>query len=349
MALWLIRAGRHGAHEQRFLDESRVYVTWDRLNVDLSHLSDVHALREALQEREPEAGSKKIINHASQIWPFVTEMKPRDWVVVPSKSKAAIHVAEIAGPYVFNPSGPDPYFHYRKVKWIAKDVPRQQFSQDLLFSFGAFMTICEVRRNDAEARVRAMAANGWLPETRVIQPAPGGGNGAGDGGGGGSAVDLELLAQDAIAKLITMKFKGHGLARLVDAILRAQGYTTHLSPPGADKGVDILAAPDALGFGQPRICVQVKSEQSPIDRPTLDQLIGSMQNFHAEQGLLVSWSGFKASVDKERAAQFFRVRLWDQQVLISELVTHYDKLDADIRAELPLKRIWTIATDEDEE
>lgn len=165
----------------------------------------------------------------------------------------------------------------------------------------------------------------------------------------GGTVDLEQLARDGIAKLIIAKFKGHGLARLVEAILKAQGYTTHLSPPGADKGVDILAAPDALGFGKPRLCVQVKSEQAPIERAVLDQLIGTMQNFHAEQGLLVSWGGFKQSVEKERAAQFFRVRLWDQQTLIEELVTHYDRLDEDLRAELPLKRIWTVAADEEDE
>lgn len=350
MALWLIRAGRHGEHEQRFLDESRVYITWHGLDANLGELKDIKALRTTLRSRYPDFGDKKIINNASQMWPFVTEMKSGDWAVVPAKSKAAIHIAEIAGPYVHNPTGPDPYFHYRKVKWIAKDIPRQQFAQDLLYSFGAFMTICEIRRNDAEARVRAMAVNGWKDQNlnkaasavHNSEPKSTSGQDAG-------AVDLEQLALDAIAKLILAKFKGHGLATLVDAILRAQGYTTHLSPPGADKGVDILAAPEPLGFGQPRLCVQVKSEQNPIDRPTLDQLIGAMQNFHADQGLLVAWGGFKSSVQKELPAQFFRVRLWDQQTLIQELVDNYERLDADIRAELPLKRIWTVAIEDDQE
>ena len=138
------------------------------------------------------------------------------------------------------------------------------------------------------------------------------------------------------------------MARLVDGILKAQGYTTYVSPEGPDKGVDILAAQGALGFGEPRICVQIKSGDSPLDRPTLDQLIGTMQNVQAKQGLLVSWGGFKSSVDKEEANQFFRVRLWDQKDLIEQLLKHYDKLDADIRADLPLKQIWTVATLESE-
>ena len=98
-----------------------------------------------------------------------------------------------------------------------------------------------------------------------------------------------------------------------------------------------------MGFGQPRLCVQVKSGDSPLDRPTLDQLLGAMQNVQADQGLLVSWGGFKATVNKEEATQFFRVRLWDQEDLIEQLLASYDRLDDSLRAELPLKRIWTIA------
>lgn len=159
---------------------------------------------------------------------------------------------------------------------------------------------------------------------------------------------MERLARDEIAKSILRQYQGHGLERLVEAVLIAQGYTTYRSPAGADKGVDILAPPGALGFGEPRIAVQVKSGESPVDRPTLDQLIGVMQNVHAQHGLLVSWGGFKNSIDRERATQFFRVRLWDQDTLIEQILANYEKLDDDIRAELPLKRIWTVAEKEDQ-
>ena len=73
-------------------------------------------------------------------------------------------------------------------------------------------------------------------------------------------------------------------------------------------------------------------------------MIGAMQNVHADQGLFVSWSGFKQTVMREVPNQFFKVRLWNQNDLIDQILVNYDKLDPDIRAELPLKRIWTIAT-----
>jgi len=40
MALWLVRAGRHGQFEARFLEDKRIYVTWHGLRVDLGKLKD---------------------------------------------------------------------------------------------------------------------------------------------------------------------------------------------------------------------------------------------------------------------------------------------------------------------
>ena len=111
--------------------------------------------------------------------------------------------------------------------------------------------------------------------------------------------------------------------------------------------MDILAAIGSLGFGDPKLCVQVKSGDTPRDRPTLDQLIGTMRNFRAEHGLLVSWGGFKSSVIKEEAHQFFQVRLWDSDAVIEELLNVYDKLDDDLKAEIPMKRVWALTVSED--
>jgi restriction system protein len=340
MTLWLMRAGSHGEYEQKFISEKRIYLTWEGLNHNLEKISERSKLRSLLATVYPNAKKGCINNHAGQIWAFSKSMKPGDWVVLPSKLKRAIHIAEIAGEYCFDGKQDDPYYHYRKIKWIETDIPRSNFDQDLLYSFGSAMTICEISRNDAEKRVRAMEKSGWksrhasthkpIDEEFTGEPEDG-------------TLDLEEVARDHIASLIIAKFKGHGMARLVDGILRAQGYTTFVSPEGPDKGVDILAAPEPLGFGEPRICVQVKSGDGPLDRPTLDQLIGAMQNLHAQQGLLVSWGGFKTSIERETANQFFKVRLWDQNELIEQLLEHYDKLDDDIRAELSLKRIWVVA------
>ena len=343
MAIWLIRAGSHGEYENKFLQEKRVYVTWDELSVDLSTLKDRDALVAEMTSVYPHAKPKAIINWASQVWPFGRVIEKGDWVILPLKSQRTIQIGEVTSDYQFEPKGPDPYFHWRSVKWIGEAIPRDHFGKDLLNTFGAFMTICRVKKNNAEARLTAMRKTGWKQEKSVdiIR-----GNDLTDIS---EDWDIEENAQDRIARLIIGKFKGHGLTRLVEAILQAQGYTTWRSPAGADGGADILAGAGPLGFGTPRLCVEVKSEASPIDRPTVDKLLGAVSKFGAEEGLFVSWSGFKSNVQKELAASFFRVRLWSQKELLDALFTVYDKLDEDITAEIPLKRIWTTAIPVEEE
>jgi len=341
MALWMVRAGKAGEYENKFLSEGKIYLTWEDLFQDLLKTSSKKDLTELLDETYPDSKKGTIRNWLGQIWPFVHDIAKGDWIAMPSKKKAVIHFGKVTGDYINDPKGHDPYFHYRTVDWFAQDIPRSAFDQDILYSMGAFLTICRISRNDAEKRIKIMAKNSWQSSHADIL----------DNGTAGAEpriqIDLEELARDQIAIFINRKFKGHGMARLVNAILRAQGYTTFMSPEGPDKGVDILAAPDALGFGSPRICVQVKSTDSSLDRPTLDQLVGSMQNVGAEKGLLVSWGGFKTSVDREIPNQFFRVRLWDRNEIIEQLLKHYDNLDEDIRAEIPLKRMWSLAIEEE--
>ena len=344
MALWLTRAGKYGEHESRFIDDSRIYLTWDDLtDKDMSAIPTYEGIKGLLQEIYPGEPVRKIGNWSGQIWAFVLAMKTGDWVVVPSKAAATIAIGEIVGPYTYDASAEPMYRHFRPVKWLNTAIPRTAFDQDLLYSLGAFLTVCEIKRNDAEKRVRAMAVNTWQ-SVPVSVTAPSQSSGAATAQADTADVDLEQLARDAIAKLIIQKFKGHGMARLVEAVLKAQGFTTHLSPEGPDKGIDILAAGGPFGFDHPKICVQVKSGDAPADRPEFTQLIGAMQSVNADQGLFVSWAGFKSSVLREVPTHFFKVRVWNENALIEQLLDNYEKLDQDIRAELPLKRIWTIAT-----
>jgi len=70
-----------------------------------------------------------------------------------------------------------------------------------------------------------------------------------------SQIDLNELILDRISEYIIRKFKRHDIEWLIDEILKAKGFTTYISPEGT------------------------------VDRPTLDQLIGTMSNFNADYGL----------------------------------------------------------------
>lgn len=194
-----------------------------------------------------------------------------------------------------------------------------------------------------------MRLNNWQPETITAIVTPSTGTQTPDGSNvvDTDTIDLEEAGLDQIARVIEAKFKQHAFTRLIEGILKAQGYTTYRSPEGADGGADILAGSGPFGFGSPRLCVEVKSEANPIDRPSVDKLMGAVTKFGAQEGLFVSWSGFKPNVQKELAASFFRVRLWSQTEILDALFEVYDRLDEELKAELPLKRIWTVAIPED--
>ena len=146
-------------------------------------------------------------------------------------------------------------------------MPRSDFGQDLLYSLGAFMTVCRIKRNNAEDRIKAMLAGspdpmlstGKKPDIVEDELEV-------------ELFDIESYSQDQIRSLIDAKFKGHELTRLVTAILKAKGYQTYTSPPGPDGGVDIIAGGGAMGFDSPRLCVQVKSGNVPTNLKTLLRL-----------------------------------------------------------------------------
>lgn len=351
MELWLTRAGSHGEYEQKFLDEGRVYLTWGGFSGNISNMASRQELIEALERHNPDAKPKTLINASSQIWPFGKVMQIGDWVVLPSKKQPVVYVGRITGDYVHNSTGPDPYFHWRTVEWFGQEIPRSNFGQDLLYSFGAFMTICRIQRNNALARLQAMYKSGWQAEnTKSVlnQSVITSGIQSDDvSNDETSETDLAEMANEQIVRLIEQKFKGHEFTRLVAAILKAQGYTIWQSPEGADGGADILASNGTMGFGEQRICVEVKSGTGTTDRPTVDKLLGAMSKFNATQGLFVAWGGFKQNVQKEMASSFFRLRLWSQDDLLEELFAVYDKLDDELKAQLPLKRVWTVVAADD--
>ncbi len=339
MALWLVRAGKYGEHETRFFADGRAYLTWGGTeDTDLSAVKDYDGIKQLFSGLYADEKLKTRINWASQVAPFVFSIKAGDWVVVPRKHTPALAFGVVEKAYAYNPKADEAYRHSLKVKWLDTEVPRTAFDQDLLYSFGAFMTVCQITRNNAEARVRAMAADGWKAPSVVSQIRP-----VGESDDPSVAIDIERFTRDQITHLIGTRFKGHRMAALVEAILVAQGFQTHLSPPGPDQGLDILASSGVLGFAEPRICVQVKSQDTPCERAVLDALGGVMKKVNATHGLLVCWGGFKSSIDKEAAQQFFHVRLWDADDLIDSMLAVYDKLDAGIRADLPLKQVWVLA------
>jgi restriction system protein len=345
MTLWLIRGGRNGEFESEALDTNRAIIEWGV--PDLTEVGDREALRRILADSYPGESAKRLSNWESQLWPFVKGIKEGDLVTLPLKTRGTIAVGRVTGPYEKLRGD----LHGRPVQWFT-EVPRGKIGQDLLYSLGAFMTVCRIERNDAERRIQALADGGADPGLTGSRP-----SGAGKPAAISSstdvandstapAIDLAAVAEGAIQQRINAAFKGHGLSRLIGAILETQGYHVRVSPAGPDGGVDVLAGKGPLGFDAPRLVVQVKSQDSPLDVSVLRELQGVMHQFTAEQGLLVAWGGVKRTLEQEAQRLFFQIRLWDAADVVRAFLESYERLPEDIQAIVPCKRIWVLADEE---
>jgi len=339
MAVWMVRGGRHGEHEALALEQGFSIIVWAGLS-DLTEVTSKEALREVIERLIPDASTSKVSSHLGQAWAFRGRIAEGDLVVMPLKGRPAVAVGEVTGPYQYRPDLSEPAAHARPTRWLTTDLPRTGLDPDIRQRLNLQGTIGEIHAPDAEARVRA-ALSGKTPTLAHTEE-------PGDAGlEAAEPLDLESYASDQIMDYLGRQFRAHDLARLVNEVLRADGYHTHLSPAGPDGGVDIIAGRGPMGFDSPRLCVQVKSSDQPIDVTVVRELQGVMKGFGADRGLLVCWGGFRSSVLSEARRLFFDIRLWDAGDLVNAILENYERLSAELQAELPLKRVWALVLEEE--
>ena len=342
MSLWLVRGGKLGEQEALALAQGLACIGFYEVP-DLSQTMAREGIADLLRQTYPHDSAAALRNFTGQLYAFVHRIHEGDMVAMPLKSQPQIALGRVVGPYTYR-SDLGEVHHTRKVEWVRPDIPRTQFAQDLLYSLGAYMTVCQIERNNAQERVRAILDGQPDPGSpsiaQVVEQVTGNAEET------DALTDIEQLARDQILGYIEQHFKGHDLARLVDAVLQVEGYVTYMSPPGPDGGADVLAGGGSLGLDRPRLCVQVKSSLSPCDVTIFRALQGTMQTVQADQGLLVSWGGFTRAVETEARTRFFSVRLWNADDVIKAVLRNYDKLPEALRGELPLKRMWALVLEE---
>jgi restriction system protein len=143
---------------------------------------------------------------------------------------------------------------------------------------------------------------------------------------------LEFL-RDRIAKL-----ERDEMQELVAGLLRAMGYKTQVSPSGADRGRDIVASPDGFGFQGPRILVEVKHRKGTIGAPEVRAFLGGLRQ--NDNGLYVSTGGFTREARYEAERANHHLALLDMDGFGKSVIEHYDNMDSESRALLPLKKIY---------
>ena len=331
MAVWVVRGGnRQRGYEETFMSDGRIAV--DR---DFDRAVSENVAGSGSPESLP--GYAENSKAVTALWKFAHEIHNGDMVVLPRKSPKVVAVGRVSGKYEFRTS-PEPR-HTRRVKWIHREIPWSDWDAEFPYFFAPGFTVFESHAEDAESRIEKLIAR--LSPDSPVDAAPDLASQTASSTSPGDdlprQVDLEGLIADQIVDRIRRRFSGGRLAYLVASILRASGYYAAETGQESDGGVDVVAGRGDMGFGHPRLCVQVKAGPSPADIGDYEQLQGGIRNYGADHGLLVSLEGFTAEVRNENVRSFFQIRLWGPDELVNRLLETYDHLPEDIRSEILLK------------
>jgi restriction system protein len=343
---WVIRSGKSGERDSWALKHDCSGGGWADVP-DLSSAATRDQVAQIVTETFP--GSAALIaNYTGQLWALRGRVRPGDLLVMPMKTTKQIAIGRVTGGYEYLTAEEDPNCrHVVRVNWQRQDLPRAAVKQDLLFTLGSAMSVFAPSKNNAVVRLESLLDHGTDPGQ--VPPAahsgrkpyaPADRDGAETVDEPELATDIEEVAYDRITARISEDFAGHNLATLVTAILQTDGLTCTQSPPGPDGGIDIIAGRGVLGLDHP-ILVQVKSG-GQVGSPVVNQLHGVMATHGAEQGLLVAWGGLTKQAQDALATHKLRVRVWQSADVVDAVLSNYERLPAEIRTALPLKRVWIL-------
>lgn len=127
---------------------------------------------------------------------------------------------------------------------------------------------------------------------------------------------------------------------LVADLLTAMKYhVSWVSPPGRDRGIDIIAYNDPVGATLPRIKVQVKHRGQSTTTEGLRAFLSVLGT--DDVGIFVSSGGFTSSAREEARTQERRkITLLDLEEFFDLWVKYYDNLSQDATQRFPLKPVY---------
>lgn len=321
---WKIAAGRGGKYIEDFENLGCVAIGWNEMG-DVTQVADREALHRLHRDAYPEASERKSSVQVSQVARFLFDMQPGDDVVSYNPGTREYLVGKIDGPASYRHDQIERMANVRPVKWLGK-VNRDDLTDKTKYALGGIQTLY-VLNEDAWAEVSSLL-KGDKPSVEE------------DNDTAGTALRAELVEQaHEFIKDEVRKLEWDQLQYLVAGVLRAMGYKTMVSEPGPDLGKDIVASPDGLGLENPRIRVEVKHRaQTAMGAPDIRSFLGALRQ--GDKGLYVSTGGFTKEARYEAERATVPVTLVDLSLLVEFVVEHYEAMDAEARALVPLKRIY---------
>jgi restriction system protein len=218
--------------------------------------------------------------------------------------------------------------HVRKVEWL-KELDRDQISIPTKNTLGAISTLFLISEKPAYELTQLLLGKQPVEPSLV--------DASDDTNEDDLLRDLQARSREFIKDRLD-KLEWDQMQEVVAGMLRAMGYKTRVSPAGPDRGKDIVASPDGFGFESPRIVVEVKHRNAPMGADAIRSFLGGRHK--DDKGLYVSTGGFSKDAHYEAERASIRVTLMDLDGLVDGVLEHYEKMDGDVRALIPLTKVY---------
>ncbi|AIL61217.1 restriction endonuclease [Pseudomonas alkylphenolica] len=324
--MWMVR-GEGGSLYDSFREREVAAIGWAQLAPHAKLGIGRKQLMSLYQSIEPQMKQGTIVSGASQVWRFVNEIQNGDWVITYSPANRLYLVGTITGMAEHHPEWAEQGMALaRKVQWQPLELSREKLGITTKNSLGSTLTVFEVPARAAE-EVLAALKGGPVPEPDDVT----------DEAIADPLADIESQAVERIKDRVS-EIDWDEMQHLVAGILRAMGYKTQVSPPGSDRGKDIVASPDGFGFENPRIVVEVKHRKGQMGSQDIRSFLGGRHK--DDRGLYVSTGGFSKDALYEADRASIPLSLWTLDHVVRALIEHYDATDAETKRIVPLKRLY---------
>ena len=326
--MWMVRAGEGGFRFEDFKSGSRVSIGWLELG-DMTALKTREDFVRSVEVAYPSAKKAQIAVSAGQAFRFAREIKIGDAVITYDGSARVYLVGTVIGNYEYSPNTYQEQPNIRRVEWRG-EVARDGLSVSTRNSLGAISTLFQVPP-DAAAEIESSLGKVGKSPSQVSSPPEVG-------------ADVDDLYRDLHSRSIEFikdkvsQLDWEEMQELVAGVLRGMGYKTRVSPSGSDRGKDIVASRDGLGFEDPRIVVEVKHRQAQMGAPEIRGFLGGRHE--GDKGLYVSTGGFTKEARYEAERARIPVTLMDLDDLVKVMLEHYERMDIETQRLVPLRKMY---------
>lgn len=325
--MWMIRSDG-GELYDLFKERCLVAIGWGQIG-SLARITDREAIKSLVRENWPEWKSGKVITSAGQLHRFRSEIQIGDWVVTYNPGRRIYNVGQVTGEYRFDKGFYEDVGNLRSVQWV-KEIDRDRLTVAARNSLGSSLTLFllpEEVSGEIEANLQGGADTSPQDDPELAKATD----------ESDLLADIQTKATEFIKDRIT-QLSWEDVQELVAGLLRAMGYKTQVSSPGADRGKDIIASPDGFGFESPRIVVEVKHRAQQIGSQQIRSFLGGRHG--QDRGLYVSTGGFTKDAYYEADRASIPLQLMDLDLLVHAILTYYEAFDMDTQRVLPLKRVF---------